>query len=382
MVPHALSPAGGAQRELEPGRVRSTDRRTLLSAGFFASLTLGAGGCTPGNLRSVDTAAEPLLTPVAGAQPTSTVRVAPPSLVLLPNARSLPGRLLFVSDADIWLAERGQARRLTPDRISRYPSWSIDGSKIALVKVYANGSDIWIMDADGSNSVELTDFSYREEKMQNYALRPVWWPDGARLIYLSQEGTQDTQLWQLTLSNRRRQRFLPAFGDGSGGIDTPKLSPDGRTLAVASFEPAAGAAGPVELAPRSQIWTYALPAGPTWRRLTTITDGAYDPAWAPDGRRLAYISRNVGRHDVWVMGADGANARQITTAGACRAPVWSPDSAWLAYLSAQTGTFEVWVTPAPPDPSVAGAAGVTAPLSRQITRNGLVEAASGLAWAR
>ncbi|MGH2354880.1 MAG: TolB family protein, partial [Chloroflexota bacterium] len=105
------------------------------------------------------------------------------------------------------------------------------------------------------------------------------------------------------------------------------------------------------------------------------------------GRRLAYTVRHAGRHDVWASLLDGSGAHPVTSAGLCRAPAWSPDGAWLAYLSAQGGTFDVWAVPAPAEAAgtvpPSGTPSPTAPTApRQITKGGLLDAASGIAWTR
>jgi Tol biopolymer transport system component len=371
-------------------RSRGVSRRGLLSAltppGAFvvaglASIVLAA--CTPptGN---------PAVTPTPGGPaPTPTPRPGPAGMTLATAAATLPGRLLFVADANVWSLERGHMRAVTTDRVSRQPSWSRDGQRIALTKLWTSGADLWTMDPDGRNTQELTDFTYRSDAQQNYALQPIWSADNSRLYFLSQEGSADTQLWQVTLADKRRQRFL-SHGEQSGGIDRPRLSPDGRTLAVVSFQPGRGNGSQT---PRSQIWTYALPGGP-WRQLTEAPGGAYDPEWAPDGR-LAYVvravdaGRSTGRHDVWVMRADGTGQRSITTSGLNRAPSWAPDGSWLAFLSARSGTFDVWAVPMAPDTAVAAGTptGPTptpaiAAVARQVTQNGALDAASGLAWGR
>ncbi|HEV2122848.1 MAG TPA: hypothetical protein VGW38_08750 [Chloroflexota bacterium] len=334
--------------------------------------------------------------PVPGQPATATPapRVGPPNLSLTGTAITLPGRLLFVADANIWLLERGQLQPITQDRVSRQPSWSRNGRRIAMVKYWTSGSDVVVTSDDGGQQQEITDFTYREDVRQNYALQPTWSMDDRGLYFLSQEGSEDTQLWQVTLADRRRQRFL-SHGESAGGLDHPRLSPDGRLLAVASFQPGRGESG------HPQIWTYALPNGP-WRQLTAYPGGAYDPEWSPDGRlaftvRSAEPGRAVGRHDIWVMRADGSGAQAITASGTNRSPCWSPDGAWLAYLSARTGTFDIWMVPSPPDSStnsvsgqsralnVPGSASPTAPtavVARQVTQNGALDAVSGLAWAR
>ncbi|MDQ3699913.1 MAG: acylaminoacyl-peptidase, partial [Chloroflexota bacterium] len=100
-------------------------------------------------------------------------------------------------------------------------------------------------------------------------------------------------------------------------------------------------------------------------------------------QRLAYTIRSAFRHDIWIASADGSGARQVTTGGFCRAPTWSPDGTWIAFLSAQAGTFDVWAVPLPPPAGAAsgGEVGVSG-APRQITKGGVVDAGSGIAWAQ
>jgi TolB protein len=168
--------------------------------------------------------------------------------------------------------------------------------------------------------------------------------------------------------------------DMEGGLDMPGFSPDGKRLVLVSYR------GP---GLRSQIWSYTLPSGPL-RQLTETPEGAYDPAWSPDGARIAYAARSRGRHDLWVMGADGTDARQITENGASRCPCWSPDGQHLAYVSGQAGRFELWVAPAPPAPSAAAASEPVSPrvpepaasAARQLSRGAQIDPVSGLTWTR
>jgi dipeptidyl aminopeptidase/acylaminoacyl peptidase len=160
----------------------------------------------------------------------------------------------------------------------------------------------------------------------------------------------------------------------------PSVSPDGKRLALITYR------GP---GLRSQIWTYGLPSGP-WRQLTEADEGAYDPAWSPDGARIAYVVRSNGKHDLWVMDANGSNQQPLTDSGVCRAPCWSPDGQYLAYIRVNGNALDLWALPVPARaPEAAPAAGtpvaatpaaVPASAAKQLTHGALLDAVSGLSW--
>jgi Tol biopolymer transport system component len=66
-------------------------------------------------------------------------------------------------------------------------------------------------------------------------------------------------------------------------------------------------------------------------RLTTNDDPDYDPAWSPDGSRIAFESnRHVGHDAIYVMNADGSHQRPLTTSHIFNEsmnymPAWSPN---------------------------------------------------------
>jgi Tol biopolymer transport system component len=114
----------------------------------------------------------------------------------------------------------------------------------------------------------------------------------------------------------------------------PAWSPDGTRIAFASKR-----SGTFDL--------YVVDAtGEGMRRLTsTRTDDAH-PSWSPDGRRIAFARGNPSA--IHVIDADGGNARRVTSAvpGAAEIePAWSPDGRWIAYQLRRPGTEvgELWL---------------------------------------
>jgi len=81
---------------------------------------------------------------------------------------------------------------------------------------------------------------------------------------------------------------------------------------------------------------YSVPAKDGETRPLTDTQGVRerDPAWSPDGRRVAYLSDATGEYEIWVRAADGSGEpKKLTSDGAPWKfdAVWSPDGKKLAY---------------------------------------------------
>lgn len=350
-----------------PGLVERRATRRRLIAGIAAA-TLLAAGCglrdtLEARLREAVAARQAARSASAGPPPAEPAQPAPqPTPQPVRDAPGLPGRLLFVSDANIWVYEGKTARQLTDDRVSRQPSWSFDGSRIALVKLAPNASNIWIMQADASNPRQLTQNDKRDLQHSNWNFRPGFSPDGTRLVYLAEDTTYDLMIWQMNVNGTGRRLWF-SMPDFQGGMDSPSYSPEGSRLLFMAFVNGVG-----------QLFIGNTQTGQR-RQITTGQEHKYDPAWSPDGSLIAFAMRERGKTDIYIMNADGTGRVRVTQAGVCRAPAWSPDGRYLAYLSAQTGSFELWVTEL--DGLEEGRF-----QHRQVTRNAAIDATSGLSWGR
>ena len=77
-------------------------------------------------------------------------------------------------------------------------------------------------------------------------------------------------------------------------------------------------------------------------RISDGTASDNDPAWSPDGTRIAFESSRTGDGDIYVMNTNGTGVTKVTGSGAEEAqPTWSPDGTTIAYARCTTGC-SIW----------------------------------------
>ena len=80
------------------------------------------------------------------------------------------------------------------------------------------------------------------------------------------------------------------------------------------------------------------------KRLTPLMGDSFRPAWSPDGSRIAFASVRDGNTDVYVMKADGTGEQRLTTHQALDSdPAWSPDGTRIAFSSGRGGNAQIYV---------------------------------------
>ncbi len=188
------------------------------------------------------------------------------------------------------------------------PVWSPDGKKIAFVSEREkNLSNIWVMAVDGGEPVRLTDLT------GGGITGLSWAPDGKSLLFLHLSVPKE---------DPKKKKLKPAFKhvtrlyhklDGQGWYGEERWR-----LCVASY------------------------SGGRVRKLTDGTSDVTAAAWAPDGKRIAYLMNDLpepGRDlelfhsDIFVMGADGKRKRKVTRKRGLRSSLaWSSDGRTIYFL--------------------------------------------------
>ena len=200
-----------------------------------------------------------------------------------------------------------------------HPYWSPDGNKIVFASSRSGNSDIWVMDADGSNPVQLTTDAASDD-------RPFWSPDGTQILFESDRGG-NMDIWKMNADGSSVVQLTTDTANDTHAA----WSPDGQRIAFQSNRDG-----------NQNIWTMN-PDGSGLIRLTSAPQNDTHPMWNPDGTQIAF-ARNLGSNDIWVMNAGGGNAQALTSSTADEQHAdWSPDGKRIVFRSNAAGNYDVWV---------------------------------------
>ena len=194
------------------------------------------------------------------------------------------------------------------------------GSKIAFVSKRTGTEEIYAMDLDGSNMVQLT-----YNKTIN--ISPVWSPDGNRLLFTSYMH-QNPDLYMLDLSNG----VITTISRRHGLNISPSFSPDGKEIAVSlSFK------GSPEI--------YLLDfRGRILKQLTNTSGINVSPSFSPDGKKIAFVSNRAGGPQIYTMNSDGSDVQRVTFNGDYNASCdWSRNGQRIVFSGlSKGGTFDIY----------------------------------------
>lgn len=173
--------------------------------------------------------------------------------------------------------------------------------------------------------LQLTDFS-------NNDCGATWTPDSRRIAFLYWKDNT-TSRWITTsiwIVDADGTNHTPLTSNESNDW-TPSVSPDGKWVAYAS-DRGTNYTGHADLFTNLDIWIVSI-NGSEHRQITSGPRSDGQPAWSPDGEKIAFTSNRSGEIDIWVMDADGSNLTRLTRSDVRAAvdPAWSPDGKRIAY---------------------------------------------------
>jgi TolB protein len=160
-------------------------------------------------------------------------------------------------------------------------------------------------------------------------LEPTWMPDGSGLIFVS-DAFGAHHLVQTIGNGPSQTAFLASAGDPYHFAAWPAVSPDGKTMAMSLVDTDVFESG----WQRTRRVDPALGLSDLFGAGFTVLGAGSDPAWSPDGKHLAFSRVSGGHPHLFVAGADGGDAQQITEGpDDDQDPAWSPDGRLIAHAN-------------------------------------------------
>ncbi len=245
-------------------------------------------------------------------------------------------KITFSFHGDLWLVDaQGKNPVQLTDHQARdeYPRFSPDGRWIAFTSNRMGNNDIWVVSSAGGEPRQLTFHSTNDSVLS-------WTPDGSRILFSTARGEMP---WGSPLYTVDLEGNLPLPVE-AGAAAHGMFSQDGQMLAfnrVRYRHPKKHYRG----SGSANVWVKNLNDG-SFRKLTNLrledyqqhANDAY-PMWGADGK-IYFMSDRDGVFNIWRISATGGNPEQVTKhrLDGVQFPSISPDGKMIVY----SNEFEIW----------------------------------------
>ncbi len=265
--------------------------------------------------------------------------------------------MVYVNDAGFFWYEPSTGTRqslapLKPQTFAGSPVVSPDGKQIVYslndtVKATEkrdNGTDLYLIGADGQNSRLLVDHG----QVGSWLGEPAWTPDGKSVYFTRRDAHGAETIERADVATGKTQVVMQDAA-------TPTISPDGKRIAYLKTDPQAFT---------QDLWVANLD-GSEAKRLLGDPDftSLVAPRFAPDSQRIVFVAvggpqrppvqrpqasrfdwlawlqppvaeAHAVPYNLWTVNADGSNLTRLTNDLEIDSPVtaWSPDGKWIAFM--------------------------------------------------
>ena len=219
------------------------------------------------------------------------------------------GRLVYSSfaggNSDLWImnADGTNQKQLTSDDADDYgPCVTPDGRYIFFGSKRGQLPGVWRMDIDGNNLKQITD---SEDYLQDIT------PDGKWVIFTSWR-TAKLSLWRVSIDGGQPEQISNLF------ISSARVSPDGTTLGCRYQDESPNSPSKFIILP--------LAGGAPLKSFDLLPTTVGSPEWSPDGKSLVVLDSRTGSANLWSFPLDGGPMKPLTD--------FKPDEVFNRELSA------------------------------------------------
>lgn len=207
--------------------------------------------------------------------------------------------------------------------------------QIAFASARSGIPQIYLINTDGTGLQLIT-------AIENGACQPSWSPDGSQLVFISpcrerlefydKEYYNDASLYMINVDGTGLKQLTTIPGSDYD----PAWSPDGKRIAFTSLRDG-----------RKEIYVLTLESGVATRLTNSSGDiENIQPSWSPFSNQIAYTVKRFGAYQIWVMSDTGQSNVQIARSGQQfwdYFPVWGPDGETLLFNQRDLGPTRPWL---------------------------------------
>jgi TolB protein len=204
-----------------------------------------------------------------------------------------------------------------------YQPAAASDAKIAFTSDRDGNNEIYVMDADGANAVNLTNHPSSDR-------HPTWSPDGSAIVFASRRDDNVFDIYRLDVETGAVTRLT-----NQGANTGPAWSPDGARIAFVSDR-----FGDKDIMVMNADGSHQI-------QLTVDVHIDDQPTWSPDGGAIAFVSDASGSRTIYVIDSfDGSEVLTLTDKDSEDfQPSWLGNSAYslLLFTSTRSGNQDIYV---------------------------------------
>ena len=197
------------------------------------------------------------------------------------------------------------------------PVWSPDGRYVAFDSERDGNRDIYLIDTE-------TETEHRLTNNEAYDADPDWSPDGTQIAFVSRRAGNN-EIYVMDAAGE--DEYLRRLTNNSERDEDPAWSPDGTQIAY-------------------EYWGHLHVMDADGSNVRELTYCGENPAWSPDGIQIAYNESsfcigNTRGTNIYVIDADSSNPQRLThSRGYESNPVWAPDGRKIVFVSDRDGDWD------------------------------------------
>ena len=181
-------------------------------------------------------------------------------------------------------------------------SWSPDGSKITYLSQAGNEAGLCSISTDGSQDTTIT------SNLQQSLYGPMWSSDGNRIAFVAAGNQPGDRSWSISIADLNSRKQHAVFEHSSAMSLLGWLGETDELLVATSESQGITETNPIDIS------LVSVPKIGTAKPVATLNSAyLYNMQLSPNGKSVAFASRQDGKDNIWLIPARGGEARKLTS---------------------------------------------------------------------